>query len=239
MAANAGKSFKDTRISPVKWILVAAVYLLISAVLWICAGSMRWWQSWVYAVLIFITGFGGRILAERRHPGLMAERTKPVSREDVKPWDRVLSPLKSISISFPLVIVAGLDRRFGWSQAFPVWLNLLGFLLIVCGYAIAVWALVENRFFSGAVRIQTECGHTVCDSGPYRLVRHPGYAGNILPLAGMVLAFSSLWTIIPAVVAAIITLVRTTLEDCTLQSELPGYKEYASRVRYRLFPGIW
>jgi protein-S-isoprenylcysteine O-methyltransferase Ste14 len=99
--------------------------------------------------------------------------------------------------------------------------------------------LIENRFFSSTVSIQTDRGHVVCDSGPYRIVRHPGYAGNILPLAGIVLALSSIWTLIPAMVALIITVIRTTLEDRTLQNELPGYRDYARRVRYRLIPGIF
>ncbi len=79
----------------------------------------------------------------------------------------------------------------------------------------------------------------MCDSGPYRIVRHPGYAGNIPPLLGIVLALSSVWTLIPAMVALIITVIRTTLEDRTLQDELPGYRDYARRVRYRLIPGIF
>jgi protein-S-isoprenylcysteine O-methyltransferase Ste14 len=157
----------------------------------------------------------------------------------VKAWDKVLAPLMALSLSLPLVIVAGLDHRFGWSPAFPLWLILLGFFLIAFGYAFAVWALVENRFFSSVVRIQTDRGHVVCDSGPYRIVRHPGYAGNILPLLGIVLALSSLWTLIPAAVALVIAVIRTALEDRTLQEELPGYKEYARQVRYRLMPGIW
>jgi protein-S-isoprenylcysteine O-methyltransferase Ste14 len=98
---------------------------------------------------------------------------------------------------------------------------------------------VENQFFSSVVRIQTDRGHMVCDSGPYRIVRHPGYAGNILQQLGIVLALSSLWTIIPAAMALVIAVIRTTLEDQTLQDELPGYQEYARRVRYRLLPGIY
>jgi protein-S-isoprenylcysteine O-methyltransferase Ste14 len=99
--------------------------------------------------------------------------------------------------------------------------------------------MVENRFFSGVVRIQTERGHTVCDTGPYRIVRHPGYAGNVLALPGVVLALSSLWTLIPAAAALIVAVTRTALEDRTLQEELPGYADYARRVRYRLLPGIY
>lgn len=129
----------------------------------------------------------------------------------------------AVSVSFPLAIVAGFDHRLGWSPAFPLWLNLLGFVLIAIGYALAVWALVENRFFSSVVRIQTERGHVVCDSGPYRIIRHPGYAGNLLPLLGIVLALSTVWTLIPAAVALIITIIRTALEDHTLHEELPGY----------------
>ena len=102
-----------------------------------------------------------------------------------------------------------------------------------------MWALAENRFFSSTVRIQTDRGHVVCDSGPYRIVRHPGYAGNILALFGIVLALSSVWALIPAVVASIIAVIRTALEDGTLQEELPGYREYAGRLRYRLIPWIY
>ena len=123
----------------------------------------------------------------------------------------------ALSVSFPLVIVAGLDHRFGWSPLFPLWLTVFGFLLIALGYAFGTWALIENRFFSGVVRIQADRGHVVCDSGPYRIVRHPGYAGSILALPGMVLALSSMWTLIPAAVALIIAVIRTVLEDQTLQ----------------------
>jgi protein-S-isoprenylcysteine O-methyltransferase Ste14 len=119
------------------------------------------------------------------------------------------------------------DRRFGWSSEFPFWLNAAGFILVVVGYAVAVWALVENRFFSGVVRIQMDRGHTACDTGPYKFVRHPGYFGNILPLPGIVLALSSWWTLIPAGSALITIVIRTTLEDRTLQQELPGYAAYA------------
>jgi len=169
----------------------------------------------------------------------VAERLAFDNASGVKSWDKVLAPLMAVSVGFPLVIVAGLDHRYGWSPVFPLWMNILGLILIAVGYAFAVWALVENRFFSSVVRIQTDRGHVVCDTGPYRIVRHPGYAGNILPLLGIVLALSSVWTLIPAAVALIIAVIRTALEDQTLQEELPGYRDYARRVRYRLIPGIY
>ncbi len=226
-------------ISPRQWIGLVVVYLFIPLVLFVCGGDFSWWQAWVFSLLIVAAGVGGRILAEQRHPGLLAERQNIGNIQEAKTWDKVLAPLMALSVGFPLVIVAGLDHRFGWSPVFPLWLIVLGIFLIAVGYALAVWALVENRFFSGVVRIQTDRGHVVCDSGPYRIVRHPGYAGNILALPGVVLALGSLWTLIPAAVALVIAVIRTALEDRTLQEELPGYQEYARRVRYRLFPGIY
>jgi protein-S-isoprenylcysteine O-methyltransferase Ste14 len=190
----------------VQWIRLIITYLLIPLVLLVCGWDLGWWQAWVFSLLIVAAGVGGRILAERRHPGLTAERQNTKSVQKAKAWDKVLAPLMAISISFPLVIVAGLDHRYRWSPVIPLWINILGFILVAIGYILAVWALVENRFFSSVVRIQTERGHVVCDTGPYRIVRHPGYAGNILPLPGIVLALSSVWTVIPAVVALVIAI---------------------------------
>ena len=225
--------------SPRLWIRLLVVYLLIPLTLLICGGDLGWWQAWLYAVLILAAGIGGRMWAEQRHPGLLAERQNIENIQNAKAWDKVLAPLMAVSIGFPMVIVAGLDHRYNWSPEFPLWFIVVGFIFIAFGYAFASWALAENRFFSSVVRIQTDRGHVVCDSGPYRFVRHPGYAGNLLPLFGIVLALGSVWTLIPAAVASIITVIRTVLEDQTLQEELPGYRDYAQRVRYRLIPGIY
>jgi protein-S-isoprenylcysteine O-methyltransferase Ste14 len=225
--------------SPRLWIRSIVAYLLIPVTLLICAGDLGWWQAWLYSLLIVVAGTGGRIWAEHRHPGLMAERQNIENIQNAKAWDKVLAPLMALSVGYPMVAVAGLDYRYDWSSEFPLWLIALGFILISLGYAFATWALAENRFFSSVVRIQTDRGHVVCDTGPYRVVRHPGYAGNILALLGIVLALGSVWTLIPAAVASIIAVTRTVLEDRTLQGELPGYREYARRVRYRLIPWIF
>jgi len=239
MSSNADDPKVDQTASPRQWFRLVVVYLLIPLILFICGGDLGWWQAWLYSMLILAAGISGRMWAERRHPGLTDERQNMEKVQSAKAWDKVLAPLMALSVSFPLVIVAGLDHRFGWSPLFPLWLIMLGFLLISLGYAFAAWALIENRFFSSVVRIQVDRGHVVCDSGPYRIVRHPGYAGNMLALPGMVLALSSTWTLIPAAVALIIAVIRTVLEDQTLQDELPGYRDYARRVRYRLIPGIF
>ena len=225
--------------SPRQWVRLFVVYLLIPLTLLICGGDLGWWEAWLYSLLIVVAGIGGRMWAEQRHPGLLAERQNIENLQNAKAWDKVLAPLMAVSIGYPVVFIAGLDHRYEWSSEFPVWLIVIGFVLISLGYAFAAWALAENRFFSSVVRIQTDRGHVVCDSGPYRFVRHPGYAGNILALFGIVLALNSAWTLIPAAVASMIAVIRTALEDQTLQEELPGYRDYARRVRYRLIPWIY
>jgi protein-S-isoprenylcysteine O-methyltransferase Ste14 len=222
-----------------QWGGVVVVYVSIPLALFACVGDFGWWQAWIYSLLIVAAGIGARLWAERRHPGLMAERQDVEIVQSAKAWDKVLAPAMALSLGHPLVIVAGLDHRFGWSPDFPVWLNVLGLMLIALGYAFATWAFAENRYFFSVVSIRTDRGHVVCDTGPYRIVRHPGYAGNLLPLLGIVLALSSVWALVPAAVAVIITVLRTALEDKTLQDELPGYRDYTQRVRYRLVPGIY
>lgn len=239
MSAKPASEELAQTVSPRQWIRLVVAYGLIPLILFICAGDLGWWLAWLYSLLILTSGIGGRVLVEKRHPGLTAERQSIENIQDAKSWDRVLAPLMAVSLVFPMVIVAGLDHRFGWSPAFPPWLNMLGLVFIAFGYAFATWALIENRFFFSLVRIDTERGHVVCDTGPYRFVRHPGYAGNILPLFGIVLALDSLWALIPAAAAIIITVIRTALEDRTLLEELPGYPDYARRVRYRLIPGVY
>lgn len=239
MSAKRGSEGAVQTVSRRQWISLVAVYLLIPLILLICGGDLGWWQAWLYSLLIVAVGIGGRLWAEQRHPGLTAERQNIENFQNAKIWDKVLAPLMAVSIGYPVVIVAGLDHRYNWSPEFPLWLNAFGFILISLGYVFAAWALAENRFFYSVVLVKTDRGHVVCDSGPYRFVRHPGYVGNIFPLFGIAFALGSVWTLIPVAVASIISVFRTVLEDRTLQEELPGYRDYARRVRYRLIPGIY
>ncbi len=225
--------------SPRQWIKLLAVYALIPLILMICGSDFDWWQAWLYSLLIVVLGIGGRVWAELRHPGLTADRQNSENIQSAKSWDKILAPLMALSISYPLVIVAGLDYRYDWSPEFPLWLNIVGFFLITLGYAFASWAVAENRFFYSVAVVRTDRGHVVCDSGPYRYVRHPGYAGNILALFGIVLALGSVWTLLPVTVALAISVLRTELEDRALKEELPGYEDYAYRVPSRLIPWIF
>lgn len=192
----------------------------------------------MYAI-ICILGFAiSRILAARRNPDLIAERARFMQHEDSKSWDKTLAPLVGLGGAL-IPLVAGLDARINWTPIFSLPVILLSLVIILAGYAWSSWALIENRFFSGMVRIQTDRGQHVISSGPYRWMRHPGYAGALLVYLATPIFLDSLWTFLPAAFLTIVLIIRTRLEDRTLQDELDGYREYAGRVRYRLLPGVW
>ena len=241
MKENNRKASDTQYVSFSDWSKITFVYCLIPVSLFISAGDLKWINAWIFSIAILIAGVGGRIWAEKKHPGIVKERLSAikVKESNIKYWDKILAPLMAFSIGFPLPIIAGLDHRFMWSPVFSTWLNLIGFCLIISGYLFAVWALAENKFFSTVVRIQPERGHSVCDTGPYRIVRHPGYAGNIIALFGIVFFLNSLWALVPASFALIITIIRTNKEDQVLKEELPGYSDYMQRVHYKLVFGIY
>jgi protein-S-isoprenylcysteine O-methyltransferase Ste14 len=135
--------------------------------------------------------------------------------------------------------VAGLEWRWGRSAPWPSGVHLAGLLATGLGYGLFVWAMVANAFFSFGVRLQDERGHAAVTEGPYRWVRHPGYAGTILAQAGIPLLLGSPWAFVPCGLTAALFVVRTILEDRMLQAELPGYAEYARHTRFRLVPGVW
>jgi len=198
-----------------------------------------WWQAWAYASVNVLGFLVSRALAARRNPDILAERSKFTDHADIKPWDKILSPLVGLGGAL-IPLAAGLDARYGWTgEAFGLTASLIALGLIVAGYAFGSWALIENRFFSGVVRIQNDRGQTVVNKGPYRFLRHPGYAGALLTYLVAPVLFDSLWTYLPAVFLAVVLFIRTSLEDRILREELPGYREYAQKTRYRLLPGIW
>ena len=182
--------------------------------------------------------FTARALAARRHPDLLAERGRFANHADAKSWDRVLAPVVGLG-GASILLVAGLGARFGWSGAFTVPAKIAALMLILAGYALSSYALITNRFFSGMVRIQTERGHHVVTAGPYRWLRHPGYAGAALTYLASPVFLDSRWAFLPAVLLTIALVIRTHLEDNVLHEELDGYRDYAGRVRFRLMPGVW
>lgn len=197
-----------------------------------------WWEAWVFA-LVYIGGFvASRALAARRHPDILAERARFTQHENAQSWDKVLAPLVGLGGGL-IPLTAGLDAQFGWSPSFTLPVKIVSLVIILAGYALGSYALIENRFFSGMVRIQTDRGHRVVSSGPYRWLRHPGYAGAVLSYLAMPFFLDSYWAFLPAVLLTIVLVMRTALEDSTLQEQLEGYRNYAGRVQYRLLPGVW
>lgn len=224
---------------PVAGVFQALIFVIVVPFLpLLISQRWLWWAAWAFAV-ISVLGFAiSRRLAAKRNPGLIAERAQFMHHKDIKPWDKVMARLVGLS-GAAVPLVAGLDARFEWSSPFGTWVNVIALVILLIGYVVSSYALFENRFFSGVVRIQKERKHEVVSTGPYGLVRHPGYAGGLLVYLTVPFLLDSWWTCIPAVVFALVIVVRTDLEDVTLQEELPGYQAYADQVRFRLLPGVW
>jgi protein-S-isoprenylcysteine O-methyltransferase Ste14 len=220
----------------VRVVILFLVFLLLPFPI---AGRWDWWGAWANGLLLIVSFIISRLIVARLHPDLLVERGRFMAHADIKPWDKVLSLLVGLVGGVLTIIVAGLNFRFGWQPAVSLPVILIGLGGVILGDFLTNWAVVANRFFSGVVRIQKERGHVVVDGGPYRLVRHPGYLGGaISDLAGALL-LGSYWALIPALLTAMALVLRTALEDRTLQEELPGYKEYTRRTPYRLLPGVW
>jgi len=200
------------------------------------AGRMDWWPAWA-AIVVWLAWYTAMdIIVIRFNPDLIAERLTPP--KGAKAWDRaILSVLRLIELA--RYILAGLDQRHGWTSDFPLSAQLIGLTVCVLSAALFTWAMASNIFFSQIVRIQSERGHAVVTNGPYRYVRHPGYVGMILFEFAISTLLASWWALIAGGLCAILLIIRTALEDRTLQAELTGYVDYAHRVRYRLLPGIW
>jgi protein-S-isoprenylcysteine O-methyltransferase Ste14 len=218
-------------------VLFLILYFGVStAIYFVSAGRTDLPLAWAYFGINLGTGVIFSIVLERVNPGLISERFKPGPGEQ----DRVFKIGSSILMVLMLV-VAGLDAgRYHWSGRVAPWLQITALVFVFLGYLFTAWATLTNRFFSSAVRLQTDRGQVVIDSGPYRFVRHPGYAGAIPYLAFGGLALGS-WvaTLIAGVPMIVILLRRTLLEDKMLREGLNGYKEYTARVKYRLVPRIW
>lgn len=225
-------------ITPKTILRMALVVLVFPLLPMIISGAWDWWEAWAYAILSMVGFIVSRVLAAQRHPDILVERARSMELQDAKPWDKVLAPMLAFG-SLLILIVAGADKLFGWTSPYSLNAKIVSLIVILLGYVVGSWALIENRFFSGVVRIQTDRDHHVVTTGPYRFIRHPGYASALWTYLAMPILLDSLWAFIPAVLLVVVLVVRTSLEDRTLQTELPGYKEYAQKTRYRLFPGIW
>lgn len=189
---------------------------------------------WVW-VLLAVHGANLTVGFTLIDPSLGQERVNPGPGAKDAHLRRILALLLLVHL-----IVAGLDvGRYHWSGPIPLSVRLVALAVFAFGMAFGQWAMVTNRFFSSAIRIQTDRGHRVIDTGPYRIVRHPGYAGLLLSAIAGGVIIGSWWSLLPLAPAAAVVLRRLVMEDSMLHSELDGYATYASRVRYKLVPGLW
>jgi protein-S-isoprenylcysteine O-methyltransferase Ste14 len=220
-----------------RWIVRESMGIVMLAVmLFLAAGTLSWIAGWAMVTVMAGWVAATAIVVMPRYPELLAERTGP--KKGAKTWDTALLGVYGVAMMI-MWIVAGLDFRNGWSSGIGPAAQIGALLIVIAAYGLVVWATGTNAFFSQVVRIQTERGHTVISTGPYRYVRHPAYVGMILVVLGAPILMGSWWALIPGVVSALVVIVRTKLEDQTLQAELPGYVEYTERTRSRLVPGIW
>lgn len=217
-------------VSP-KFILQSTVVLLLlAAALFGSAGRLDIPEFWLYfAIYVAVTVF----TLVGIDPDLLAERARPGGK-----------PMGPAYIGVALVpfahwIAAGLDRRFHWSDTVPVWLEAAAFVVLALSFALFLWGMRVNRFFSSVPRIQSERGHHVITDGPYRYVRHPGYIAAIAMVLSSGLALGSWISVAVFSPSLVMLLGRTLVEDAQLKAELPGYRQYAERVRWRWVPGIW
>ena len=221
----------------IKFILNAFVSsFLFSIVLFVSAGRIAYFQGWIYLLTNVVVTLMN-VLTLQSNPDLMSERTKP--GEGTKSWDKLILGA-SFLVFVSTIVLAGLDSgRYRWSPQLHWGIYALGILLMISGQIAFLLARRENMFFSTVVRIQRERGHTVCDSGVYRVIRHPGYLGMMISTMGLPFLLGSLWCVLPTILAVILLCIRTFLEDRTLKDELTGYLEYTRKTRYKLVPWVW
>ena len=225
------------RRSSMKRHLQGIVFMLVwIAVAFACAGTLNWWRGWFASLTLFITMQVMGIIVNRRNPELFPAREK-WRRKDTKPFDKVF-----IALQFPLSlaqpVAAGLDVRFHRSWSNP-WTLFPATGLYLLAMVMIGWTMAVNRWAETTVRIQSDRGQQVVRSGPYRWVRHPMYLGCLAMYPGTAWMLGSPTALMLAVLHDLTFVVRTALEDRTLQRELPGYRDYAAETRWRLLPGIW
>jgi protein-S-isoprenylcysteine O-methyltransferase Ste14 len=210
--------------------------LLLISVFFISAGRTDLPRAWFFFGLYFVSLFLNIVIFLKFNPEIIRARSE--IRGEMKWWDKIFAVFYTVFI-LTMFIICGLDvGRFNISST-GVEFFAVGIIIFAVGWVFVAWSMVENKFFETTVRIQNEKDHRVVSTGPYAIVRHPGYVGMILFYGCAPLIIGSFYGLIPALLLAFAFIFRTHFEDKTLYEKLPGYKEYTRKVRYRLFPFIW
>ena len=216
-------------------LIIAAMIALFGGFVYVNASRLGWTLGWIYVGIVVVTLTINLACLLRWNPELIRRRMR-VSKF-TKTWDKVWAVLFGLAMITIYVVAVMEARDRVLSPPGAAWL--LGLVIFVPGWALAIWSMVVNPFFEKTVRIQTDHGHRVIDTGPYALMRHPGYVGFAGWMLSTPLLLASSWAFVPALITVVLLVIRTALEDSTLHAELPGYAEYSTRVRFRLIPGVW
>ena len=230
---------EEFRVAGIKQLLLAYVMLVIQMIIFfISAGHINGPRPWIFFGASFVYCSASTVVQYKLNPELLVQRLKR-KREGSKLWDEILMRVSNLIVLIAVPAVAGWDIGRFQSSGLDVPFAVVGFVLFIVSTILLNWAMVVNPHFEPTVRIQKDRGHKVIASGPYKRVRHPGYLAGILFALSIPLIIGSILTLIPSGIYSILMVIRTSLEDRTLHEELDGYSEYAKRVRYRLFLGIW
>ena len=233
------KNNKRLRIAGIKQLLVASIMLSIQITIFFAsAGRITDTRPWIFFGASFLHYSVSTAVQYKFNPELLVQRLKR-KREGSKLWDEILMRVSNLMVLILIPVIAGLDvGRVLWSSL-DIYFAVVGFVFFIASTVLINWAMIVNPYFEQTVRIQKDRGHRVITSGPYKIVRHPGYLAGILYTLSIPLIIGSLYTFIPVGIYVLLIVIRTLLEDRTLQKELNGYSEYIKRTKYRLFPGIW
>jgi len=216
---------------------IAILFLVLALVLFLPAGTIAWRPAWIFLVLFFCFVISVTLWLYKHNPGLLQERMI-VFKSDQEAWDKVLFTLTE-GLFFAWLGLMPLDAvRFRWSQM-PVWLQVIGAILLLCSFYLFFLTFRENPYLSSAVRIQTERGQTVISTGPYHYVRHPMYAAFIPFVLGTPLLLGSWYGVLLGPILVVIVAIRALLEERLLRKKLKGYDIYMAQVKYRLIPYVW
>lgn len=217
------------------WLALAVLGLAMALLLFVPAGSLQYWQAWLY-LSVFL---GASVLTTldliNRDPALLKRRMRGGPTAEKEPTQRIIMLFTSLGF-IALLVVPALDYRFGWS-AVPLSVVLMGNLLVAVGFYFIALVYRENTFTSATIEVAT--GQKVVSTGPYAIVRHPMYASALLYLLGTPLALGSYWGFLPLVVMMPFLIWRLLDEEQLLARDLRGYTEYQARVPYRLVPFVW
>lgn len=221
----------------IRYFLQIGIFVFFfAASLFFSAGHTDWTMGWVFIAIVAASQISIAIILMMRNPELMIERDIRKGKRDL---DRILTGVMTLFGPISICIVAGLNNRYGWLPQISFTYQIIGVALAILGSILPAWAMASNKFFYGVLRIEQEINHSVCSSGAYQYVRHPGYLGAIIFDLATPLILNSVWAFIPAILTICAIVIRTSLEDKALQNGLDGYKNYAQQVRYRLFPAVW